>query len=163
MISSRFRSSSHRPDTSLASTVVEVIHLSQEFLSPATDVCELLPDFGLFRVCLKRRVGSCLSFSPCWYPWLTKTAISAVVQSPPSENYIQLQWSETLLHLIFIYPPAIETRLLTHLQQKCTYLQWSDTPISFLFSQLGCTPTLTCFQIPSRASDRSTCITVPSQ
>ena len=73
---------------------------------------------------------------------------------------IHLQRIETLSHLMLVYRPAIET-LVTCLQREYTCLQRSDTVILslilFLFGQLGCTCTFTCFQLHKRACYRIVC------
>ena len=73
----------------------EVVYLTDELLSPASNVCTLPPGLGIYGVCLKRLSGS-FSFSPSWHPQRTKTAICAAVRSPRSVKYIPLQWSDTL-------------------------------------------------------------------
>ena len=145
--------------------VEKLVHLTDELLSLGSSVCKLPPGLGLYRACLKRRSGSWFSFSPRWHPRWTKMPICAVVQSPRSVKYIPLQWSETL---------SPHVRLATSCRDSLNFVSSIEihlfageymilSLISFLLSQLGCTPTLTCFQLPSRACNRSSCTTVPPQ
>ena len=43
----------------------EVVHLTDELLSPGSNVCKLLPGLGLYRLRLERRSGSYFSFFRC--------------------------------------------------------------------------------------------------